>query len=117
MAVIAMVDVQGQTKEGYDGMSSVLFERVKHAPGFVMHSAYQVDGAWRVLEVWQTEGGRGPVLCQAGGAAPAARGAPEAHAVRDLQPGHRVMGRAAAFAKCWRSNAANSAAGSGLLNW
>jgi hypothetical protein len=55
MAVIAMVEVQGQTKEGYDGMSSVLLERVKHAPGFVMHSAYQVDGAWRVLEVWQSK--------------------------------------------------------------
>lgn len=55
MAVIAMVDVHGQTQEGYDGMASVLFERVKQAPGFVMHSAYQVDGAWRVLEVWQTK--------------------------------------------------------------
>ena len=27
MAVIAMVDAQGQTKEGYDGMARVLFER------------------------------------------------------------------------------------------
>jgi len=55
MAVIVMVDVQGQTQGGYDGMANVLFERARQAPGFVMHSAYVVDGQWRVLEVWQSK--------------------------------------------------------------
>jgi hypothetical protein len=55
VAVIVMVDVHGQTKDGYDGMASVLFDRVKQASGFVMHSAYQVDDTWRVLEVWQSK--------------------------------------------------------------
>ena len=55
MAVIVMVEVHGQTQAGYDGMANVLFDRAKQAPGFVMHSAYQVDGAWRVLEVWQSK--------------------------------------------------------------
>jgi quinol monooxygenase YgiN len=55
MAVIVMVDVHGQTQGGYDGMLSVLAERVRQAPGFVMHSAYVVEGQWRVLEVWQSK--------------------------------------------------------------
>jgi hypothetical protein len=55
MAVIVMVDVHGQTQAGYDGMASVLFERARQAPGFVMHSAYVAEGQWRVIEVWQSK--------------------------------------------------------------
>jgi hypothetical protein len=55
MAVIVMADVPGQTQQGYDGMARVLFERARQAPGFVMHSAYVVEGQWRVLEVWQSK--------------------------------------------------------------
>jgi hypothetical protein len=55
MAVIVMADVHGQTQQGYDGMAKVLFDLVKQAPGFVMHSAYRVDDQWRVLEVWQSK--------------------------------------------------------------
>jgi hypothetical protein len=55
MTVIVMVDVHGQTQEGYDGMLSVLAERQRQAPGFVLHSAYRVEGQWRVLEVWRSK--------------------------------------------------------------
>ena len=55
MAVIVVAEVQGQTAAGYDGMLSVLAERAKQAQGFVLHSAYVVDGHWRVVEVWHTK--------------------------------------------------------------
>jgi quinol monooxygenase YgiN len=55
MTVLVMADVPGQTVAGYDGMLDVLAERVRQAPGFVLHSAYVVDGAWRVLEVWRSK--------------------------------------------------------------
>ena len=53
MTVIVMVDVQGQTQAGYDGMLNVLAERARQ--GFVLHSAYVVEGQWRVVEVWQSK--------------------------------------------------------------
>jgi hypothetical protein len=55
MAVIVMAEVHGQTAAGYDGMLNVLAERLKQAQGFVLHSAYVVDGSWRVVEVWQSK--------------------------------------------------------------
>ena len=55
MAIIVMVDVHGQTEAGYDGMLKVLADVERRAPGFVLHSAYKVDGNWRVLEVWESK--------------------------------------------------------------
>ncbi len=55
MTVIVSVDVHGQTEAGYDGMLAVLAERQRRADGFVLHSAYRVDGQWRVLEVWRSK--------------------------------------------------------------
>jgi quinol monooxygenase YgiN len=55
MTVIVMVEVQGQTAAGYDGMLDVLTERARQAPGFVLHSAYVADGQWRVVEVWNSK--------------------------------------------------------------
>jgi quinol monooxygenase YgiN len=54
MAVIVMVDVAGQTEAGYDGMLAALAEPLRRAEGFVLHSAFQVDGQWRVVEVWRS---------------------------------------------------------------
>jgi hypothetical protein len=55
MAVIVTVDVPGQTRAGYDGMLQALAGLARDADGFVLHSAYVVDGAWRVVEVWQSK--------------------------------------------------------------
>jgi len=55
MTVIVTVDVPGQTQAGYDGMLDALAELAREAEGFVLHSAYVVDGAWRVVEVWQSK--------------------------------------------------------------
>jgi hypothetical protein len=55
MAVIVTAEVHGQTEAGYDAMLSVLADLARQADGFVLHSAYVVDGHWRVVEVWQSK--------------------------------------------------------------
>ena len=55
MAVIVLAEAHGQTEAGYDGMLKVLADVARRTEGFVMHSAYRVDGAWRVVEVWRSK--------------------------------------------------------------
>ena len=55
MPVIVTVDVPGQTQAGYDGMLEALAGLAREAEGFVLHSAYVVDGAWHVVEVWRSK--------------------------------------------------------------
>ena len=55
MAVIVIAEVHGQTASGYDGMLAVLADRARQAEGFLLHGAYCVDGAWRVVEVWKSK--------------------------------------------------------------
>jgi hypothetical protein len=55
MTVIVTAEVHGQTEAGYDGMLSVLADLARRADGFVLHSAYVVDGSWRVVEVWRSK--------------------------------------------------------------
>ncbi|NRF68733.1 hypothetical protein HLB44_17210 [Aquincola sp. S2] len=55
MAVIVNVEVRGQTEAGYDGMLNALADLARQADGFVLHSAYVVDGQWRVVEVWRSK--------------------------------------------------------------
>ena len=55
MAVLITAEVPGQTKEGYDGMLSALAGPIKATPGFILHAAYESDGGWHVIEVWDTQ--------------------------------------------------------------
>lgn len=55
MTVIVVAEVHGQTEAGYDGMLKSLAEPIRRAEGFVLHSAYHVDGQWRVVEVWRSK--------------------------------------------------------------
>jgi heme-degrading monooxygenase HmoA len=54
MAVVILADVPGQTKEGYERTIAVLGEAMREAPGFIMHLGHEVDGGWRVIEVWES---------------------------------------------------------------
>ena len=54
MAVIVIAQAHGQTASGYDAMLEVLADKARQAPGFVLHSAYCVDGSWQVIEVWRS---------------------------------------------------------------
>src|SRR5262245_7125333 len=55
MAVIVFVEVRGQTVVGYQGLLASLADGMKHAEGFVTHSAYSSEGALRLVEIWQTK--------------------------------------------------------------
>ena len=55
MAVLVTADVQGQTREGYDGMLMALGDAVRAAPGFIAHFAAETDTGWRVMELWETQ--------------------------------------------------------------
>lgn len=55
MAVLITADVPGQTEQGYDGMRGMLEGVITQAPGFILHTAYPVDGGWRVMEIWETQ--------------------------------------------------------------
>jgi quinol monooxygenase YgiN len=55
MTVIVFAQAHGQTEAGYDAMLGALGESLRRAEGFVLHSAYQDEGRWHVLEVWRTK--------------------------------------------------------------
>jgi hypothetical protein len=55
MAVLVIAEVAGQTLEGYEGMRSLLAEGLRAAPRFVLHRAHPIEGAWRVIEIWQSK--------------------------------------------------------------
>lgn len=55
MAVLIISENQGQTPQGYDGMLAVLGERIKQAPGFILHTSHPTEGGWRVVEVWESK--------------------------------------------------------------
>ena len=55
MAVLVTAEVAGQTTQGYDSMLSVLEAALKAAPGFILHTAFPVEGGWRVVEMWDSK--------------------------------------------------------------
>jgi hypothetical protein len=55
MAVLVTAEVAGQTQQGYDGMLTALDGPLRRASGFVLHTAYPIEGGWRVLEVWDSK--------------------------------------------------------------
>jgi hypothetical protein len=55
MPVLITSEVKGQTQQGYEGMRSVLADALKQAPGFLLHTAHQVDEGCRIIEVWESK--------------------------------------------------------------
>lgn len=50
MTVLVTAEVQGQTRQGYEGMFSALSDGLKQAPGFVLHAAHPIEGAGESLK-------------------------------------------------------------------
>ena len=48
MAVLIKAEVQGQTRQGSNGMFGLLSGGLKQAPGFVLHTAHTIKGGWRI---------------------------------------------------------------------
>jgi hypothetical protein len=55
MTVLVTAEVAGQTPQGYDGMLGALRGRITGADGFIAHASHQVEGGWRVIEVWESK--------------------------------------------------------------
>jgi len=55
MPILVTTKVKGQTPQGYDQVSRFLHELVKKAPGFILHTAYQGEEDWMVVEIWDSK--------------------------------------------------------------
>lgn len=55
MAILITAEVPNQTQEGYEGVLAAVEPLLKQAPGFVLHSAYPVEGGWHSIEVWESK--------------------------------------------------------------
>ncbi len=54
MAVMMISETVGQTRQGYDNLGAVLIPLLKSAKGFLLHSSHEIEGGWRVVEIWET---------------------------------------------------------------
>jgi hypothetical protein len=55
MACLVIAHVEGVTAEMHDGMLRMLEEPVRNAKGFLGHLGGPNEGAFRVLEIWETK--------------------------------------------------------------
>jgi quinol monooxygenase YgiN len=55
MSVLMRAEIKGQTRQGYEGMISLLGERLKGAPGFILHTSHPTDDGWCVIEIWESK--------------------------------------------------------------
>jgi heme-degrading monooxygenase HmoA len=54
MAVLTKSLVPGMTREQYEGIAAVLIDKLKAAPGFIAHYAWEHEGGMTVVEVWES---------------------------------------------------------------
>ena len=54
MAVMVTAEVAGQTRQGYDAIRAGLEGPLKSAPGLILHTSHEVEGGWRVIEIWES---------------------------------------------------------------
>jgi hypothetical protein len=55
MAVLVIAEVEGQTREKYDGMLAAMGAALREAKGFIAHGAGPAGAGWRTFEVWETQ--------------------------------------------------------------
>jgi len=54
MSVLTSSSVTGLTRKQYDEIAAILTDRLKAAPGFIAHYAWEDDAGMRVVEVWES---------------------------------------------------------------
>jgi heme-degrading monooxygenase HmoA len=54
MSVLTSSSVTGLTRKQYDEIAAILTDRLKAAPGFIAHYAWEDDTGMRVVEVWES---------------------------------------------------------------
>jgi hypothetical protein len=56
MAVLVIAEVEGQTRQGYEGMLSVLEPILRQSTGFIAHGGgLRVGGGWMTFEIWESQ--------------------------------------------------------------
>lgn len=56
MAVLVIAEVDGQTREGYEGMLSVLEPLMRQSTGFIAHGGgLRIGGGWMTFEIWDSQ--------------------------------------------------------------
>ncbi len=62
MAILMIAEVAGQTLEGHEATLAVVADKLRQAPGFMMHTAHPTATGWRVIEMWQSREDSGRFL-------------------------------------------------------
>lgn len=55
MTILLTANNEGQTREGYDAMLTLLAPALRRSPGFIAHLGHAVYGGWRVIELWDSK--------------------------------------------------------------
>jgi heme-degrading monooxygenase HmoA len=55
MVVLTKSHVTGLTREQYEELAAVLTEKLKAAPGFIAHYAWEQEGGMNVVEIWDSD--------------------------------------------------------------
>lgn len=55
MAVLTNSHVTGLTREQYEGIAADLTDKLKAAPGFIAHYAWEQEGGMSVVEIWDSQ--------------------------------------------------------------
>jgi heme-degrading monooxygenase HmoA len=54
MATLTYNTVSGLKREQYDQIVAALVDKLKAAPGFIAHYAYEYEGGINVVEIWDS---------------------------------------------------------------
>jgi heme-degrading monooxygenase HmoA len=54
MAVLAKSTVTGLTREQYEEIAAVLTDKLRAAPGFLAHYAWESENGMGVVEIWES---------------------------------------------------------------
>lgn len=54
MAVLTSSSVTGLTREQYEEIAAVLTDKLKAAPGFIAHYAWESENGMDVVEIWES---------------------------------------------------------------
>jgi hypothetical protein len=55
MAIIRIARPVGMTAAQYDAVADELHLATAHPLGLIAHAAGEVDGAWQIVQVWESE--------------------------------------------------------------
>jgi hypothetical protein len=55
VAIIRLIQPAGMTRDAYDAVDIEVGVEADPPEGLIMHCAAETDGAWQIVEVWESE--------------------------------------------------------------